>query len=248
MINEMTQSDNPFHAKKLRRSSRSPPFQKKFRLQSAEDFGRLNASQRETVSYYMVECVGIYFGDVLKYSLDPEGFTYARYVYIESNETKRIPAAVYENRIETESLEKPEIYIPAPLSEQIEAANLKEGEQITVLRLNPWLISVSQVSGKLLKIYPCKYAQYDNAARVEYIPEGKRKGRFFYITNEPTLIYKGKLPAIPDDLKYRTVSRDNGTTVRECLDMGSNSDDFLKTVLEWHKSNGFMPVIDTFQR
>lgn len=218
------------------------------RLQSAEDFGRLNAAQRETVSYYMVNCVGIYFGDVLKYVVDSEGFTYARYVYIESNETKRVPAAVYENRIEAESLEKPEIYIPAPLSEQIEAAGLKEGDQITVLRLNSWFISVSQVSGKLLKIYPCKYAQYDNAARVEYIPEGKRKGRYFYITSEPTLIYKGKLPAIPDEFKYRTVSRDNGTTVRECLDMGSNSDDFLKTVLEWHKSNGFAPVIDTFQR
>jgi len=215
------------------------------RVKSAEDFGRLNAAQRETVSYYMVECVGIYFGDVLKYIVDPEGFTYARYVYIESDETKRVPAAEYENRIEAESLEKPEIYIPAPLSEQIETADLKEGDEITILRVDPWTMGAAQTSGKLLKLTAQRYAQYEDAAELDFIPKGKRNGRRLYITpNGETLIYKGILPEIPDALKYRRINEN----MSEALFAGMNSKEFLKTVIEWHKAHGYEPLIDTFQR
>lgn len=215
------------------------------RLKSSEDFHLLNAEQRESVSIYMADCVGIYDGETLKYIVDPEGFTYARYVYVESDETERIPAQVYEGKIEAESLEKPEIYIPAPLKEQIEAADLNEGDEITILRVDPWTMGAAQTSGKLLKLTAQRYAQYEDAAELDFIPKGKRNGRRLHITpNGETLIYKGIIPEIPDALKYRRINEN----MNEVLFAGMNSKEFLKTVIEWHKAHGYEPLIDTFQR
>lgn len=215
------------------------------RLKSSEDFHLLTAEQRESVSIYMADCVGIYDGETLKYIVDPEGYTYARYVYVESDETERIPAPVYEGKIEAESLEKPEIYIPAPLKEQIEAANLNEGDEITILRVDPWTMGAAQTSGKLLKLTAQRYAQYEDAAELDFIPKGKRNGRRLYFTpNGETLIYKGILPEIPDALKYRRINEN----MSEALFAGMNSKEFLKTVIEWHKAHGYEPLIDTFQR
>jgi len=215
------------------------------RLKSSEDFHLLTAEQRESVSIYMADCVGIYDGETLKYIVDPEGYTYARYVYVESDETERIPAPVYEGKIEAESLEKPEIYIPAPLKEQIEAANLNEGDEITILRVDPWTMGAAQTSGKLLKLTAQRYAQYEDAAELDFIPKGKRNGRRLHFTpNGETLIYKGILPEIPDTLKYRRINEN----MSEALFAGMNSKEFLKTVIEWHRAHGYEPLIDTFQR
>lgn len=52
------------------------------RLKSFDDFMKLTREQRETVKTFSVDCVGVYLNDCLQYVIDPQGYNYARYIYI----------------------------------------------------------------------------------------------------------------------------------------------------------------------
>lgn len=211
---------------------------------SDENYSRLNAEQRETVKWYCVDCVAVYLGEELKYIIDPEGYTYARYVYIPSESTEEIPAAVYEGREEAESREKEPLYIPASISEQIEAADFQSGEAVTVISSDGFC-GVSTASGKIVSLDSCSYAQYTDAGKLIMIPAGKRKAGGMYIYGgRDTLIYRGILPAIPDSLKYIDV----GPNMRRYRAMGADYKDYLKDVVKYYAAMGHTPALDTFQR
>lgn len=213
-----------------------------------ENYHKLSAEQRETVSVYMVDCVAVYLFDKLMYIVDPEGYSYARYMYIPSEETRVTSAAEFERKEEEESAEKEPLYIPAPLSEQIKAAAMTPGEPVTVITSTDFC-GVSAVSGKLLDLAPCQYAQYKDAARLDMIPPGKRKGGRMYLhTGKPSIIYRGILPPIPESLKYSDISERNGVTVRRVRFSGANYREFLRDVVRYYDALGYRPIIDTFQR
>lgn len=52
------------------------------RIQSMTDYNMMSADERKTVEWYNYDCVAIYCDGELKLIIDPQGYSYARYVYI----------------------------------------------------------------------------------------------------------------------------------------------------------------------
>lgn len=57
------------------------------RIKSHIDYEYMTESERKTVETYENNCVAVYCGDVLKFVIDTEGFSYARYCFIFDNES-----------------------------------------------------------------------------------------------------------------------------------------------------------------
>lgn len=210
------------------------------------DYYKLNAEQRETVKIYCVDCVAIYDADGLRYIVDPEGYSYARYVYIPTEQTEQQPADEYKAAARAQSETNEAFYIPAPISEQIEAAELEAGEKITILHVNDMMISVSDTRATFEKIEACKYAQYNDAGRIVFkLP---RKRGFYQIYIKPSaefVLYRGDLPEIPDALKYEPTST---PTMHRLRAAGMGYKEYLKDVIKFYAAQGHEPIIDTFQR
>ncbi len=218
------------------------------RFKDYNEYMKLTAEQRKTVHTFLCKCIAVYNGGELQFVIDPEGFSYARYVLMTTTSTTEQNAADYRDEWKAKSKQLSPFYFPTPISEQLAKANLQEGEQVTILMLNGWTCSVDTARGKLIAATPCKYAQYKDAAKIEYIPNGKRNERYFYIANEKAVIYRGNLPEIPDSLKYTTISH-NGAAIMQAVNFaGEGAADFIKTAIAYYAELGYTPVLDTVQR
>lgn len=216
------------------------------RVNSWEDFLKLNAEQRETVHTFAADCVGVYLGNVLQYVIDPQGYEYARYVMIPTDGTTEQNAQEYRAKWRAKSEECAPFYMPKTIAEQLEAADLREGEQITALVMNGWICTVQNLGGKLLAATPCEFAQYKDAARIEYIPTGKRTAHHFFIHNgQDAVIYRGTLPEVPDNIKYTPTHSPN---MYELNFSGMNADKFIRRAIAYYEQLGYKPVLDTVQR
>lgn len=214
-------------------------------IKTLQDLGRLTAEQRASIKFFEVDCVGVYLNGVLQFVIDPQGYEYCRYVMRPTADTEERPAPEYctEQRKNSEGL--PAFYIPAPLSEQIAAADFRKGEQITALVMDGMLCSVITYRGKLLKVVPCEYAQYKDAAYIEFIPNGKRKAYGLYIhKGQNAVIYRGDLPEPPDELLHTRLS----DKMYRLNYSGQYADDFIKKAIAYYAGLGYTPAIDLVQR
>lgn len=57
------------------------------RVNSMQDYQRMSAEERETVEWYHVNCLAVFCDDELKLVIDPQGYSYARYVYFVDEES-----------------------------------------------------------------------------------------------------------------------------------------------------------------
>lgn len=57
------------------------------RIQSMEDYSRMDETERKTVEWYNHNCVSVYCDDELKLVIDPQGYSYARYTFIVDSES-----------------------------------------------------------------------------------------------------------------------------------------------------------------
>ena len=217
------------------------------RVNSWGEYAKLNAEQRETVHTFAADCVGVYLNDVLQFVIDPQGYNYARYVMRPADgEAREESATEYRRRWKEASEQLPAFYLPAPIAEQVEAADLREGEEFTALVLDDFVEMVTTARGKIIKAQPCKYAQYSDAARIELLPKGKRKARYFYIhSGQSAAIYRGTLPDIPDRIKY---TQTNSPNLREVNFAGMNAKEYMKNAIAWYAEQGYKPILDTVQR
>ena len=136
--------------------------------------------------------------------------------------------------------------MPAPIAEQIKAADLQEGEEFTALVIDDFSMMATTTRGKIIKAQPCNYAQYRDAARIELLPKGKRKARYFYIhSGQNAAIYRGTLPDVPDRIKY---TQTNSPNLREVNFAGMNAKEYMKNAIAWYAEQGYKPVLDTVQR
>ena len=225
------------------------------RLQNGADLYRFNSKQRETVKTYSTNCIAVYLNDVFQFAIDPEGYTYARYIlfpvgiFDEEQETQSAPEYLAERRKETQDL--PPFYFPETIEKQAENADLKPGEAFTMLAVNGWLCMAQTTRGRLVDFQPTKYAQYDDAAKITFIPNGKRKPAFEHIhAGQAVVIYRGTLPFIPDSILYTDMTSNAGTgaTLRRVNYAGSDASEFIIKAIEYYKTLGFEPVIDLIQR
>ena len=215
-----------------------------------DNFFKLNREQRESVKFYMNNCVAVYLGDVLQFVIDPEGFDYARYVCIPSEASTAEAFGDYEaKQTESASLRAP-FYFPETAKKQLESANLKEGEPVTVLYYSD-LCVVSDYRGTLKSICPCPYVPYSDAALLHMTVDGERKwhpGLELIIKDGNAAIYRGKLPPIPESLKRDIVNFRGGVTTYIARNCGSTAREYMRDVIEFYAEKGFTPVIDTIQR
>ena len=61
-------------------------------------------------------------------------------------------------------------------------------EKVTIYTTDEFLGGITKIEARLVDCGYRKYAQYDNAPYVEYIPKGKRKARYIVRGYKPTLV------------------------------------------------------------
>ena len=206
-----------------------------------DNFRKLNREQRESVEWLMNNCVAVYVGDDLRLVIDPQGFGYARYVYLPDADAAPEALADYEQRQNAE--QKEDFYFPAPMAEQIE--NLTPGEAVTVLSVDPWTMGAKLDRGTLTEAVPEPYAQHTDAARLTIRNGRKEQTRRIYNGGTAeTVVYSGILPELPRDLLYTKIS----DTLERVNFSGEGVRDFIKAAIRYYAGLGYVPAVDNVQR
>lgn len=131
----------------------------------------------------------------------------------------------------------------ATIAEQITAADLQSGEAFTMLYIDPWIVTARTVAAKLNSASACEYAQYSDAARIEYTPAGKRKPQKLYITpGMDCAIFRGILPDVPNSIKYSDCG--SSSMLQRVNYAGEGARDYMRRAVEYYRSIGFLPVFD----
>lgn len=139
--------------------------------------------------------------------------------------------------------------LPAPvhvatIAEQITAADLQSGEEMTMIYLDPWIMTATTTAATVNSVSACEYAQHKDAARIEYTPKGKRKARTIHISGrDACVIFRGILPDVPANIKYSDCG--SSSMLQRVNYAGENARDYMRRAVEYYKSIGFVPVFDT---
>ena len=136
--------------------------------------------------------------------------------------------------------------LPAPvhvatIAEQITAADLQSGEEMTMIYLDPWIMTATTTAATVNSASACEYAQHKDAARIEYTPKGKRKARTIHISGrDACVIFRGILPDVPANIKYSDCG--SSSMLQRVNYAGENARDYMRRAVEYYKSIGFVPV------
>lgn len=197
-----------------------------------ENYYKLTEKQRNTVEFYMNNCVAIYVNDTLKLVIDPQGYNYARYTYIAEGATIK-PALTELERMSNPG--KPDFYIPEPIKNQI--ANININDDITVYMCDGWILTtVENGRGTVKNIYPSEYAQYKgytisfNSGKSVFVRDGKE-----------ILIYKGIKNRLPESVTSNRIS----DTTRQILTV---FDGLFDRVYNYYLEQGEKPLLDTIAK
>lgn len=201
------------------------------------DYFKLTKEQRETIKMYNNDCIAVFLDNILKLVINPEGFSYARYVYIPTEATEIKDAAEELKRQEEESKNKPAFYIPAPIEEQAEA--LKIGDAVTVYKCDGWILcNIYAGAGVIVNKYAGNYAQY-SGVWLELL-NNKKVYKVFIRDNNETLIYKGIFDKLPEEVTSREIC----PNMRELL----NYNELLPATYKYYQAQGIAPILDTCPR
>ncbi len=89
-------------------------------------------------------------------------------------------------------------------------------EKITIYTVSEFMGSVIVREGSLIETGVERYAQYDRAPFVSFVPKGKRNGYKIRGTYKPyILVLRGHGHPQPADFLNAGVTDENGTTIRE---------------------------------
>lgn len=210
-----------------------------------ENYEKLTSEQRKGVKWYDCDCVAVYNNGVLQFIIDPEGFSYARYILqLPEGFDERIDsenAAEWINAQKEETSKRTPFYIPAPVGEQIAQACLQPGEHVTVLTVDGWGMVAQEYRGTLESIEAKAWAQYSDAGKITITRAGKRKpDELHFHRGETFALYRGILPEVPNSLKYEESS--GGLQLVNYA--GAGADGYIKSVMKYYKTLGYTPVID----
>lgn len=210
-----------------------------------ENYEKLTSEQRKGVKWYDCDCVAVYNNGVLQFIIDPEGFSYARYILqLPEGFDERIDsenAAEWINAQKEETSKRTPFYIPAPVGEQIAQACLQPGERVTVLTVDGWVMVAQEYRGTLESIETKAWAQYSDAGKITITRAGKRKpDELHFHRGETFALYRGILPEVPNSLKYEESS--GGLQLVNYA--GAGADGYIKSVMKYYKTLGYTPVID----
>lgn len=205
-----------------------------------ENYSKLNSAQRESVKWILWDCVAVFLNGELKLIIDPEGYSYARYVNIVCGKCEKVRLNEEEEKENQE--EREEFYIPAPIAEQAE--DIEESGKYTLIYLDPWIMHATMHHITISRKDIRRYAQYENALYLEYTEKGKKKVEYQYFHDRGgVLLYKNFLPSVPAELIKKKI--DNN--MYQIRNAGMNADDFMVDVYRYYKNNDYLPVINTLQ-
>ena len=207
---------------------------------SEEDFGKLTPKQSERVKWFSIDCIGVYDGENLAFVIDPQGYSYARYTFLPDRKTRYQSAEEYQEERRKEADAREPFYFPATVEAQIQAAELKRGEPITVFTIDPFTCACKEVRGNLEYIF----SRGEKSGCIGYVPEGKIKAIFFTFDGD-AVIYRGILPPVPDEIRY---TKTDNPSMMMLNFAGEFCRDYLKAVIKHYATLGYTPAIDSFQR
>lgn len=149
-----------------------------FRINAMEDYRRMSELERKTVEWYIDNAVAIYVNGKLTIIIDPEGYSYARYVYFVDEKTRN------GNELETtQAISKAEAEEYKIEADALEFASKEviEREKIDIT----W----SSLQFDRYKTAMTKYIRENEIPfsinSVRMLPEGKLKTAMYRLLNEP---------------------------------------------------------------
>ena len=199
-------------------------------------FYQTNEAQRESIRFYSCHCVGIYLDDELLLVIDPQGFSYARYTYINpGHETRSAAEELEKMRKESENL--PPFHFPDDIDEVI--TSLYVGQDITIFQCDGWMLnSIYAGSGTITDISAGTWAQYSGYYIT--LTQGKKSKSVFIHQGRECLIYEGIKGKLPEEVTSRRIN----DHMKELY----NVDDLLPNTYNYYKSQGAEPLLDTCYR
>lgn len=205
------------------------------RLEGVKNIWELNEEQRNSVEWYMVECVAVYVNDELRLVINPEGHNYARYTYIPTETSEILPYKTESDRIRKESEKKTPFYFPETIEKQAE--NITIGDPVTVYMCDGWsLNSIYGGMGIVTDIQKGNYAQYNGIYLTLQQARNKQK-KVFLRNGKKCLIYKGIKEPLPESITKKQIS--------ENMSLLYNADEILPQITNYYSEK---PLIDTIQR
>lgn len=208
------------------------------RLKDYNMYCNMTPEQREQLKTYNADSIAVYFDNELQFVINPEGYTYARYVYIPGEDTEILNAAGELEAQKKESEKKPDFHMPQPVKDQ--AAQLHEGQKVTIYQCDGWMLnSIYAGAGTVTGFYIGKYAQYDNVLYIELLSGGRSK-TVCIRNKKDCLIYEGIKKPLPDEVTRRKIS----DTMSELY----NADKLIPNTYNYYLQQGEKPIIDTCYR
>lgn len=128
------------------------------------------------------------------------------------------------------------------IQEQFENADIQEGEKLTLLYISDW---GSIVTNRITfdSVENTSYAQYDNAIKLTFTPENKRKLHYkhYYST---MLVYKG-WNSLPDTVLHHVEER-NGMKITSSKYSSCDKKQYDE-ILNHFEQQGIKPIINTYK-
>jgi hypothetical protein len=276
------------------------------RINSMLDYYNMDESEQSSIQWNL-SGVAVYFDNKLQFVIDPQGYSYARYVGLTNNAIKQtkliqkqllqgeeleklrqhanlledISCSVLESlnivktwnndnwkeykeemkkqlkhhniklnksivqQIDIEELKESMYKLLTEvdgIQEQFKAANLQKGEKVTIFHISDWgILTTNRVI--IDNIEYKSYAQYDNAVKLTYKPEGKRKLYYNYYHNE-LLIYRGWLD-LPDTVLHEIEERNGMKITRSKYHMTDHRQ--YDEIIKYFEQQGLMPIVNTYK-
>ena len=204
---------------------------------------KLNTEQRESVKFYICDAIAVYFNNDFQFVIDPEGYSYARYVFLTTESTEIKSAAEELKKQEDESKEKPAFYFPESVEKQADALHI--GQEITIYQCDGWILnSINGGAGIVTGFYISDYAQYKNCLFIELMDKRGRITKTHIRNNKKCLIYQGIKKELPEEVTSAIIKTGTGYTMCEMY----NADILIPNTYNYYKNLGELPIIDTWQR
>lgn len=128
------------------------------------------------------------------------------------------------------------------IQEQFSDADIKQGDKLTLFYISDFGgIVTSRIT--LDNYEPTKYAQYDNAIKLTFIPEGKRKSHYNYF-HSTLLVYKDWL-TLPETVLHNVEHTDTMTITSSKYH--SVDDRQYDEILNHFKQQDIEPIINTYK-
>lgn len=148
---------------------------------------------------------------------------------IQQVETEELKTAMYKLLIEVDGIQ-----------EQFKEANLKQGDKLTLFHIGSMgMMSEKRITFDSVEYKP--YAQYENAVRLEFKPERKRKLYYNYYHSD-LLVFEG-WHTLPDEV-LNTVEHRNDMTITQSKYHSTDKKQY-DAILSYFDSQGIRPIINT---